>query len=71
MPEEFETADSSEKRQFQSHGRDWFKSEDGGRELAGKVLGSPARLKLEPVVLPFVNAVRLFIGLKAIGALPS
>jgi len=61
----------AEKSQFQAHGRIWFKSEDGGRELALKMLSLCAWPVLKPLLLPFSNAVRKALDLPEIEDLPS
>jgi putative ATP-dependent endonuclease of OLD family len=56
----------SEKNHFQSHAKSWFKSADGGRELAGKMfsLGVWPALKLQ--LMPFCNAFRKAVDLAEI-----
>ena len=44
------------------HSQKWFKSEVGGRELAGKMLTLNLWPALKPVLLPFLNAVRQAAG---------
>jgi putative ATP-dependent endonuclease of OLD family len=46
------------KKQWKSHERAWFKSVDGGDELAVKVLASSAWNSLKPQLMPFVDAIR-------------
>jgi putative ATP-dependent endonuclease of OLD family len=59
---------TSEKRHYQSHGQTWFKTIDGGRELAGKVFTLGLWPALKPQLLPFCNAVRKAVDL---GELPD
>lgn len=65
VPERFAT-EKSKKKEFQSHASVWFKSLKGGRELAEKVFTLGAWPKLQPEVLPFLNAVRQTLGLPVI-----
>jgi len=62
------TDKTSEKRHYQSHGQTWFKTIDGGRELAGKVFTLGLWPALKPQLLPFCNAVRKAVDL---GELPD
>lgn len=71
VPEKFANADDAKKKQFKGHANIWFKSEEGGRELAEKVFTLGAWPKLKAEVLPFLNAVRQTIGLSAITSLPG
>lgn len=52
-----------EKKVYKSHAQTWFKSVEGGRELADKVLGLEVLLALKPSLLTFCNAVRRAVGL--------
>ena len=63
VPEKFATADDNKKKQFKGYASVWFKSLEGGRELADKIFRLGAWPKLQPGVLPFLNAVRQAIGL--------
>jgi putative ATP-dependent endonuclease of OLD family len=54
---------SKEKKQYQSHGQTWFKSVDGGRELASKIFSLGIWPTLKPQLMPFCNAVRKAVGL--------
>lgn len=49
---------ADEKKQYQSHAQIWFKSAQGGRELAGKVFSLGVWPTLQPLLMPFINAVR-------------
>lgn len=60
-----------EKNQCKSHAGTWFKSVDGGRELAGKVFSLGVWPSLKPQLLPFCNAVRRAIDLPEIPELPT
>jgi putative ATP-dependent endonuclease of OLD family len=56
----------SEKNEYKAHAGRWFKSVDGGRELAGKLFSLALWPALKPQLLPFCNAVRTAIGLTEI-----
>jgi putative ATP-dependent endonuclease of the OLD family len=53
----------SERKQFQAHAQDWFKSRAGGHELAEKMFKLRAWPKLKPQLMPFCNAVRRIVNL--------
>ncbi len=55
-----------EKKQYQSHGQTWFKTIEGGRELAGKVFTLGIWPTLKPALMPFCNAVRKAVDLDEI-----
>jgi putative ATP-dependent endonuclease of OLD family len=46
---------------WRKHGRQWFKSEEGGRELAQKVEALGVWAEIKPGLMPFLNAVRVFV----------
>jgi putative ATP-dependent endonuclease of OLD family len=54
---------AAEKRHYQSQGKTWFKSVDGGRELAVKLFSFGLWPALKPQLLPFCNAVRKAVDL--------
>jgi putative ATP-dependent endonuclease of the OLD family len=54
---------TAEKKQYQSHSRTWFKTANGGRELASKVFTLGVWHKLRQELLPFCNAVRKAVDL--------
>jgi putative ATP-dependent endonuclease of the OLD family len=56
----------SEKKHFQSHSQDWFKSVGGGQELANKVFTIGLWPTLKGPFLPFANAVRKAVMLPEI-----
>src|SRR6266480_720407 len=56
----------SEKKHFQSHSQDWFKSLSGGQELAKKVFSMGLWPSLKEQLLPFANAVRRAVVLQQI-----
>lgn len=57
---------TAEKKHYQSHGQTWFKTIDGGRELAAKVFTLGIWPTLKPELLPFCNAVRKAVDLDEI-----
>jgi hypothetical protein len=59
----------AEKKHYQSHGQTWFKTIEGGRELAGKVFTLGLWPTLKPELLPFCNAVRKAVELDEIADL--
>lgn len=64
------TADDK-KKALKSHGRAWFKSVDGGFELAAKMFQFGIWPKLEGQLLPFLNAIRQSVDLPVINQLPD
>ncbi|OYW34701.1 MAG: OLD family endonuclease [Rhizobiales bacterium 12-66-7] len=63
------TGKESDKNEYKAHAGQWFKSVDGGRELAGKLFSLALWPALKPQLLPFCNAVRTAIGLTEIADL--
>jgi putative ATP-dependent endonuclease of OLD family len=63
--------DASEEKQYRAHAQDWFKTVDGGRELARKMFGLGLWPALKTQLLPFCNAVRAAAGLEAVADLGS
>jgi putative ATP-dependent endonuclease of OLD family len=57
---------TAERKQYQSQGQTWFKTIEGGRELAGKVFSLGIWHTLKPQLMPFCNAVREAVGLDEI-----
>ena len=57
---------SMEKNQYKSHAPTWFKSVEGGRELAGKIFSLGLWPTLQPQLMPFCNAVRKAVDLAEI-----
>ncbi len=49
-------------KSWRSHSRHWFKSETGGRELAEKMVALGAWNKIQPQLLPLINAVLTAAG---------
>jgi putative ATP-dependent endonuclease of OLD family len=60
---------TAEKRHYQSHSQTWFKTANGGRELAAKVFSLGAWHKLRQELLPFCNAVRKTVDLDEVADL--
>ena len=63
------TGKESEKNEYKAHAGRWFKSVEGGRELADKLFSLALWPALKPQLLPFCNAVRTAIGLSEIADL--
>jgi putative ATP-dependent endonuclease of OLD family len=63
------TASKGEKKAWKRHGECWFKSIEGGRELASKVLDFGLWPSIKDQLLPFLNAVREKVSLPAISDL--
>jgi putative ATP-dependent endonuclease of the OLD family len=60
-----------EKKQYRAHAHTWFKSVQGGRELAAKVISLGVWSTLEPRLMPFINAVRKAVNLVEIQELET
>jgi putative ATP-dependent endonuclease of OLD family len=58
VPPEKATAPDSEKKTLKSHAKVWFKSFDGGRELANKMAPLGVWPSVKGHLMPFINAVR-------------
>lgn len=54
--------DEATRKAWKKHGQQWFKTKDGGRELAGKMISLGAWPTLSPQILPFLNAIREACG---------
>lgn len=59
-----------ERRHYKSQAQTWFKTREGGQELADKVFGLGLWPVLKPQLLPFCVAVREAVGLAAISDVP-
>ena len=59
----------SEKNEYKPHAGRWFKSIEGGRELADKLFSLELWPALKPQLLPFCNALRMAVGLSEIADL--
>jgi hypothetical protein len=62
---------TDEKKHYHGHSQSWFKSVNGGRELAVKVFTLGIWDKLKPELLPFCNAVRKAVDLDEVVDLPK
>ncbi len=60
------TGKESDKKQYQAHSQEWFKSPQGGRELAEKMFSLNIWPTLQPQLMPFINAVRRAVDLPEI-----
>jgi len=47
---------------WKKHGQKWFKSDEGGEELAKKVMQLGLWPEVQPRFMPFLNAIRSFVG---------
>jgi putative ATP-dependent endonuclease of OLD family len=56
----------SEKKEYKAHGQAWFKTFEGGRELAEKVFSLGLWPAFKPLFIPFCNAVRAAVDLPEI-----
>jgi putative ATP-dependent endonuclease of OLD family len=63
VPATVPEGDKSLRKEFKAHGQDWFKTRQGGRELAEKVFTLGAWETLGPELLLSCNAVRTALGL--------
>jgi putative ATP-dependent endonuclease of OLD family len=50
--------DKAQEKIWKKHSQDWFKSYDGGEELAEKMASLGAWPTISPLILPLVNAIR-------------
>lgn len=66
VPDDKKAADKPVKKMLKAHAQTWFKSEDGGRELAAKVFALGQWPNLRDQLLPFLNAVRVGAGLSTV-----
>jgi putative ATP-dependent endonuclease of the OLD family len=57
-----EGAPDKREKEWHAHARSWFKSESGGRELAGKMASLGAWPALSPVMMPFINSILVAAG---------
>jgi putative ATP-dependent endonuclease of OLD family len=60
---------TSEKKEYKAHGQVWFKTVEGGRELADKVFSLAVWSALKPQLMPFCNALRKAVDLPEIADL--
>lgn len=64
------TGKEVETNEYKAHASRWFKSLEGGRELADKIFTLGLWPTLRPRLLPFCNAVRTAVGVAEIADLP-
>ena len=60
-----EGAPAGDDKAWKKHSRHWFKSEEGGRELAQSMVALGAWEAVSPQVLPLLNAILVAAGLPA------
>lgn len=63
VPDSMTTASRGEKKQYKKHVEKWFKTYEGGQELADKIFTFGVWPKIKDQLLPFLNAVRGIDGL--------
>lgn len=61
-PPKTQLADAAKKKTWAKHGKDWFKSREGGRELAEKIQALNLWPRLEGQLQPFIDAVAASVG---------
>ena len=66
VPQDKPTANKQEKKKYSSHGQNWFKTEEGGRELARKMFSLGVWPALASHLMPFCNAIRKAVDLPEI-----
>ena len=59
-------SDKARAKEYKVHARQWFKSNDGGRELAQKLFTLNVWSDARPVLLPFLNAIRVTLEMDAL-----
>jgi putative ATP-dependent endonuclease of OLD family len=64
-------APTDDEKEWKSHGKSWFKSLEGGRELADRMIGLDAWPPLSATVLPLLNAILTIVGRGQITNLPN
>ncbi|WP_241660946.1 ATP-dependent nuclease [Variovorax guangxiensis] len=55
-------APANQEKAWKKHSQQWFKSTDGGKELAQKMVALGAWTDIQPQLLPLINAVRVAVG---------
>lgn len=58
--------DKAQAKEYKGHARQWFKSTDGGRELAQKLFSLNVWSGARPVLMPFLNAIRVTLEMDAL-----
>jgi putative ATP-dependent endonuclease of OLD family len=61
----------AKKKEYKNHAQAWFKTMEGGHELAGKAFALEAWPKLKDELLPFCNAMRAAAGLEPLSDLAA
>lgn len=56
----------AQEKAWKKHSKQWFKSTDGGRELAQKMVALGAWAEIQPQLLPLINAVLVAVGRPAL-----
>ena len=69
VPAHLAAAEKPIRKTYQAHAQNWFKSIEGGRELAQKVVSLKLWPKLQDRLLPFLNAIRGSVGQKPVAGL--
>ena len=59
-------ASASQEKAWKKHSQQWFKSTDGGKELAQKMVALGAWADIQPQLLPLINAVLAAVGRQAL-----
>jgi putative ATP-dependent endonuclease of OLD family len=59
-------ASKEQEKPWKKHSQQWFKSTDGGRELAQKMVALGAWGDIQPRLLPLINSVLLAVGKPAL-----
>ena len=55
-------APANQEKAWKKHSQQWFKSTDGGKELAQKMVALGAWVDIQPQLLPLINAVLVAVG---------
>lgn len=55
-------APANQEKAWKKHSQQWFKSTDGGKELAQKMVALGAWADIQPQLLPLINAVLVAVG---------
>lgn len=55
-------APEGQEKVWKKHSQQWFKSTDGGRELAQKMVALGAWTEIQPQLLPLINAILVAVG---------
>lgn len=59
-------APEGQEKAWKKHSQQWFKSTDGGKELAQKMVALGAWAEIQPQLLPLINAVLAAVGRQAL-----